>query len=448
MSSSCVCLLARLATVRRRLLQSELGAVRRSVTPWVVVALQQGLYADAPDTTSSTDDAARARTLAQQLEPLLVEQGVDLVLSGHGRRFHRSCPVIQGTCVAPAASSEALAPVHVTLGTGGAAIPLRGSEAAPAWMVEESFEHSVGQLTASMDSLTLTVSGGGCVCSAAAGTACPQPCAVRTRCPSGGVCPQVIASATGAELSTMTLTKATAAAPQQPLQALPQDAGADEAAAPGRAPAADAAGGTPAGPPPQQAAAGEAAPGAGAPDAADDGPLLGSARPTPLQEPDGGDVDGDAAPSAPPLDMSGLDTLLQEDLLAAVAAAAAPAQQARVAQMVGPGSWLGNTMAAIVQQGAVPTPVSARGVCCALSRATCCCCRQARTCLVCPDCLLRCIMLAEHDVDGHDAAAAADAGPHGLSTHASSSATKPNLGACCCARRRCQRASAHPAPRS
>jgi hypothetical protein len=140
-----------------RFLQSDLSAVDRSTTPWVVVGMHRGIYVDAPPSASASSDAVVAANLARDIEQLLVDSGVDLVLNGHGRMFTQSCPVVRGGCVDYGAEGAALGPVHVNIGSSGAAIPLRGAAVAPAWMVAESFEHSFGQLSANAASLSLQV---------------------------------------------------------------------------------------------------------------------------------------------------------------------------------------------------------------------------------------------------------------------------------------------------
>lgn len=139
-----------------RWLKSDLSAVDRSKTPWVVVGMHRGMYVDDPSESGPESPSA---TLQEQVERLLVEKSVDLVLNGHTRVYHHSCPIIQGYCVGYSTDGTAKGPVHAMLGIGGAAIPLRANAAAPFWVVQESFEHGVAQLVADKTSLTLQVCG-------------------------------------------------------------------------------------------------------------------------------------------------------------------------------------------------------------------------------------------------------------------------------------------------
>lgn len=137
-----------------RWLQSDLSSVDRSKTPWVVVGMHRGMYVDDP---TDTGVGSPSYTLQQQLERLLVEESVDLVLNGHSRMYHHSCPIVQGHCVGYNADGSAQGPVHAMLGIGGAAMPLRASAATPFWVVKEAFEHGVAQLVADQTSLSLQV---------------------------------------------------------------------------------------------------------------------------------------------------------------------------------------------------------------------------------------------------------------------------------------------------
>lgn len=120
--------------------------------------MHRGIYVDDPSESGPESPSA---TLQEQVERLLVEKSVDLVLNGHTRVYHQSCPIIQGHCVGYSTDGTAKGPVHVMLGIGGAAIPLRANAAVPFWVVEESFEHGVAQLVADKTSLTLQVRFGG-----------------------------------------------------------------------------------------------------------------------------------------------------------------------------------------------------------------------------------------------------------------------------------------------
>lgn len=135
-------------------MQTDLSSVVRSKTPWVVVGMHRGMYVDDP---TDSGPGSPSQKLQEQVERLLVEHSVDLVLNGHARLYHQSCPIVQGNCVGFSSDGSALGPVHAMLGIGGAAIPLRAKAQAPEWLVAEAFEHGVAQLVADTTSLQLQV---------------------------------------------------------------------------------------------------------------------------------------------------------------------------------------------------------------------------------------------------------------------------------------------------
>lgn len=143
----------------RSFLAADLAAVNRSATPWVIVGMHRGMYADDPSQQAPDGAAHVAQQLRTQLEDLLVQHQVDLVLNGHGRVYHHSCPVMKGSCVGYGSDGAARGPVHVMLGNSGAAMPLLAWAAAPAWLAAESFEHGFAQLNVTQTSLQLQVRG-------------------------------------------------------------------------------------------------------------------------------------------------------------------------------------------------------------------------------------------------------------------------------------------------
>ncbi|WIA30564.1 hypothetical protein OEZ86_000647 [Tetradesmus obliquus] len=136
-------------------LAADLAAVNRSATPWVIVGMHRGMYADDPSQQAPDGAVHVAQQLRTQLEDLLVQHQVDLVLNGHGRVYHHSCPLMKGSCVGYGSDGAARGPVHVMLGNSGAAMPLLAWAAAPAWLAAESFEHGFAQLNVTQTSLQL-----------------------------------------------------------------------------------------------------------------------------------------------------------------------------------------------------------------------------------------------------------------------------------------------------
>lgn len=106
-------------------LKSDLANVDRTMTPWIVVyghrpmysaafALYQPLHAE---TVYHTEDCP----WCVDLEAVLVQHQVDLYVCGHVHSAELTCPVVNGTCIQPAAPGDYDAPVHVNVGNGGQA---------------------------------------------------------------------------------------------------------------------------------------------------------------------------------------------------------------------------------------------------------------------------------------------------------------------------------------
>jgi len=91
-------------------LSLDLAAVDRKLTPWVIVTMHRPAY----NSQQYTSDRVVGQHIASHLDPVLLNHGVNLVLSGHYHSYHRSCAVTSGRCQASGA-----APVHITVGTAG-----------------------------------------------------------------------------------------------------------------------------------------------------------------------------------------------------------------------------------------------------------------------------------------------------------------------------------------
>jgi len=102
-------------SVQRRWLESDLRAVDRARTPFVLLGLHRPIY------TSTQGGSALPETagLRASLEPLLVRYRVTLVVAGHYHQYERSCRLAGGACVPSSPSAAANGTVHVTAGIGG-----------------------------------------------------------------------------------------------------------------------------------------------------------------------------------------------------------------------------------------------------------------------------------------------------------------------------------------
>lgn len=95
-----------------RWLEETLASAARDTTvAWTVVFTHRPLYSQAAGFSGHGPD----RRLRRALEPLLLEHGVDLVLTGHDHHYQRSRPLRRGEPVPPGCG-----PVHFVTGGGGA----------------------------------------------------------------------------------------------------------------------------------------------------------------------------------------------------------------------------------------------------------------------------------------------------------------------------------------
>ncbi|KAG9439766.1 hypothetical protein H6P81_019931 [Aristolochia fimbriata] len=94
-------------------IKNDLEKVDRKKTSFVVFQGHRPMYT----TGNEGRDGPLRMKLVEHLEPLLVENKVDLVLWGHVHRYERFCPMKNFTC-GEEGSPEAF-PVHVVIGMGG-----------------------------------------------------------------------------------------------------------------------------------------------------------------------------------------------------------------------------------------------------------------------------------------------------------------------------------------
>jgi len=101
-------------------LEQDLAAVRRDVTPWVVVALHRPMYFTGVDGKEGNDYKVAA-FLRHAYEEVLLRHMVDLVLAGHHHSYQRTCPIFNYTCAPHVEGGGAgyWGPVHVVIGMAG-----------------------------------------------------------------------------------------------------------------------------------------------------------------------------------------------------------------------------------------------------------------------------------------------------------------------------------------
>jgi acid phosphatase type 7 len=118
-----------------------LSGVNRSVTPWVIVGGHRPIYiVDDVPSGGSIDPAFAV------LEPLLMKYQVDVVLVGHVHNAYVTCPVYNGTCVAPPAPGEYAGPVHISIGNAGQGLTPINNTTRPAWATYQASEYGYATL--------------------------------------------------------------------------------------------------------------------------------------------------------------------------------------------------------------------------------------------------------------------------------------------------------------
>ncbi|ESW03450.1 hypothetical protein PHAVU_011G014900 [Phaseolus vulgaris] len=104
-------------------MQKDMASVNRQKTPWLIFMGHRPMY------TSTNGFLASSSNLAEVVEPLLVQNKVDLALFGHVHNYERTCSVFQHECKAlPTKDKNGVdiydgrnysAPVQVVIGMAG-----------------------------------------------------------------------------------------------------------------------------------------------------------------------------------------------------------------------------------------------------------------------------------------------------------------------------------------
>jgi len=99
-------------------LEADLKSVNRSQTPWLIVQGHRPMY----NSEVYPSDFRNSQNFQRLFEPLLIKYRVNVAFFGHYHSYERTCPVAHGNCTKGA-------PVHITIGSAGAAldnVPLYG----------------------------------------------------------------------------------------------------------------------------------------------------------------------------------------------------------------------------------------------------------------------------------------------------------------------------------
>ena len=112
-------------------LKNDLESVNRTITPWIIFGGHRAMYLNSNYGGNPTSDIAVMNSMIENLEPLLIDNKVDLGFYGHNHVVQRHSAVVNKTIVQKAVLQEydgeqwwwhqdPKAPVHMVVGTGGA----------------------------------------------------------------------------------------------------------------------------------------------------------------------------------------------------------------------------------------------------------------------------------------------------------------------------------------
>lgn len=110
------------------------AAANRGNVPWIALAVHRPLLCS---DDSETGDHVPGAPLISAFEPLMIQYGVDITFAGHQHWYERVHPVIGSKVVSRPDSTGAYvnpgAPVHLTIGSAGAALDNKGVDPTPEW---------------------------------------------------------------------------------------------------------------------------------------------------------------------------------------------------------------------------------------------------------------------------------------------------------------------------
>lgn len=105
-------------------LKADLAGVDRATTPWILLATHVPMYCSAIDATLPpyrgclADGVKTSDAIMSDLEPLMLQYGVDLYAYGHVHAYQSTWPIKNGSLTKASLDSPD-APVHVLTGAAG-----------------------------------------------------------------------------------------------------------------------------------------------------------------------------------------------------------------------------------------------------------------------------------------------------------------------------------------
>lgn len=130
-----------------KFIDSDLGSVNRTLTPWVIFGGHRAMY-------FVTGAGSFVDPHFHVLEPLLYKHQVDVMLAGHYHNSLRTCPVVNSTCQQPSKKGGYDAPIHVCIGNGGMGLTEIPEKKAD-WTDYQAYEWGYSTIDVTTTSLTM-----------------------------------------------------------------------------------------------------------------------------------------------------------------------------------------------------------------------------------------------------------------------------------------------------
>jgi acid phosphatase type 7 len=131
-------------------LETNLKAVDRALTPFVVVTSHRPMY----NSEEYESDYEVSLHMRAELDPLWDAYDVDAVLAGHYHSYERTCSVFNDVCYDETNNQEHKGTVHITIGSAGASLDSVNWYDVP-WHVYGSFEFGYLRVSTTRDDMLL-----------------------------------------------------------------------------------------------------------------------------------------------------------------------------------------------------------------------------------------------------------------------------------------------------
>ncbi|KMS99148.1 hypothetical protein BVRB_2g047460 [Beta vulgaris subsp. vulgaris] len=149
----------KLGSEQYKWMKSDMASVDRQRTPWLIFVGHRPMYTSAKSALISVDPV-----FVQFVEPLLLQNKVDLVLFGHVHNYERTCAMYRGKCMAKPMKDENgidtydnsnyTAPIQAVIGMAGFTLD-NFSDKAPEWSLKRINKFGYTRIHATKEELKL-----------------------------------------------------------------------------------------------------------------------------------------------------------------------------------------------------------------------------------------------------------------------------------------------------